>query len=111
VHLSQVLLNLLINALDATTEAKRAGPVVVEAHGSSGFIDVVVTDGGAGIPLESLDLVFEPFYTTKSTGLGMGLAVSRTIVTAHGGRLWAENVAHGGAQFHLVLPVAQGSAP
>lgn len=110
VHLSQVLLNLLINALDATTEAKRTGPVVVEAHGSSGFIDVVVTDGGAGIPPESLDLVFEPFYTTKSTGLGMGLAVSRTIVTAHGGRLWAENVAHGGAQFHLVLPVAPGIA-
>jgi PAS domain S-box-containing protein len=109
VHLSQVLLNLLVNALDATTEAKWARQVLVEAHASSRqFIDVVVTDGGPGIPPERLDRIFEPFYTTKSTGLGMGLAVSRTIVTAHGGKLWAENVVHGGARFHLVLPIAQG---
>jgi signal transduction histidine kinase len=57
-----------------------------------------------------LSQVFEPFYTTKAAGMGMGLAVSRTIVEAHGGRIWAENAAHGGARFCLVLPVDESLA-
>jgi PAS domain S-box-containing protein len=111
VHLSQVLLNLLINALDATTETPRARQILIEAHAPTRrAIQVSVTDWGPGIPAGLLNRIFEPFYTTKSGGMGMGLAVSRTIVEAHGGRLWAENAPHGGARFHLILPIDESLA-
>ena len=64
-----------------------------------------VRDCGTGIPPEIIDRLFEPFVTTKSDGLGLGLSISRTIVTAHGGRLWAENNVDGGATLYCVLPV------
>jgi signal transduction histidine kinase len=111
VHLSQVLLNLLINALDATAETKLVRQVVVNARvDSRRGVEVAVTDWGSGIPEDRLSRIFDPFYTTKAGGMGMGLSVSKTIVEAHGGRLWAENVAHGGARFRVVLPVSEGIA-
>jgi PAS domain S-box-containing protein len=111
VHLSQVLLNLLINALDATSDTRQARQVLVQAHARSRrAVELAVTDWGTGIPADRLSQVFEPFYTTKAAGMGMGLAVSRTIVEAHGGRIWAENAAHGGARFCLVLPVDESLA-
>jgi two-component system, LuxR family, sensor kinase FixL len=111
VHLSQVLLNLLINAFDAISETRRARQVVVEARGQGQHeVKVEVTDWGTGIPADRLRQIFEPFYTTKAAGMGMGLSVSRTIVEAHGGRIWAENANDAGARFHLVLPVDQGVA-
>lgn len=64
---------------------------------------VSVIDSGPGIPPESQQLVFQPFYTTKDTGIGLGLAVCRTIVNAHGGRLWVDNTPEGGAAFHMSL--------
>jgi two-component system, LuxR family, sensor kinase FixL len=64
-----------------------------------------VRDSGAGIAAQDADHIFEPLYTTKREGIGMGLAIARTIVGAHGGRLTAENNADGGATFRFVLPV------
>jgi signal transduction histidine kinase len=111
VHLSQVLLNLMINALDATTDTKRVRQIVVEARADDRrSVELAVTDRGNGIPPDRLNRIFEPFYTTKATGMGMGLSVSRTIVEAHGGRIWAENVRDGGARFRVVLPVTEGIA-
>src|SRR5262249_41569901 len=71
---------------------------------AKGGIEFVVTDSGTGIPPEILGRIFDPFFTTQSSGMGMGLSVSRTIVDAHGGRLWAENGPDGGAIFHVTLP-------
>jgi signal transduction histidine kinase len=106
VHLSQVLLNLLINAMDALqSRARGARRIVVEAHTTiAGPIEVAVRDSGPGIPEECIERVFDPFFTTKSEGMGMGLAVSKTIVEAHGGHIWAERNAQGpGATFRFTL--------
>jgi two-component system sensor kinase FixL len=72
-------------------------------------IEVAVTDTGPGIPTEKLDCLFEPFFTTKSEGLGMGLSISKTIIQLHGGRIWAENNAEGGATFRFTLPAGKGT--
>jgi signal transduction histidine kinase len=69
-------------------------------------VEVSVTDRGSGIPPDRLEHVFTPFFTTKSHGMGLGLAVCRTIVSAHGGKLWATNNPNRGATFHIVLPRA-----
>ncbi len=73
-------------------------------NGSSAVI-VSVTDGGDSIPEEKMEQIFEPFFTTKAKGMGLGLSVSRTIVAAHRGKLWATNNADRGATFHLSLPI------
>jgi len=70
------------------------------------LVRVTVRDSGEGIPSEKLEAIFLPFFTTKSQGLGMGLSLSRSIVASHGGRLWAEKNANGGAAFCFTLPWA-----
>jgi two-component system, LuxR family, sensor kinase FixL len=93
VHLQQVVLNLLLNAFDAMKDIpanEREIQIAVAAEGDNN-LRVGVSDRGTGVPGESLDRVFEPFYTTKGEGLGMGLAISRSIIEVHGGRLWAES--------------------
>ena len=110
VHLSQVMINLIINGMDAISASEqRRRSVIVVARRGEGSVEVAVTDSGAGIPAELVRKVFEPFFTTKPAGMGMGLAVSRTIVEAHGGRIWAENNATGGATFRFTLPVLKES--
>jgi two-component system sensor kinase FixL len=111
VHLSQVLTNLILNGMDAMTESSDPRRrVIIEARsGANRFVEVAVTDSGSGIPPESMQRIFEPFFTTKAGGMGMGLCVSRTIIEAHGGRLWAENNVHGGATFRFELPAAEGT--
>jgi len=112
VHLQQVLLNLLVNAMDAVggvaTEARK---VQVTTHRADGLVEIRVFDNGPGISGGSPERLFEPFYTTKANGMGMGLAVSRTIIEAHKGRIWAENRPEGGACFCFTLPVAEGETP
>jgi len=109
VQVSQVLLNLLVNGIDAVADSK--GParrVAIEARRTDErTVEVRVADSGHGIKPDMLSRLFEPFVTTKPKGMGIGLAVSRTIVEAHGGRLSAQNNQGSGATFRFTLPVAE----
>jgi signal transduction histidine kinase len=82
--------------------------VTVRVRPVAKTVEVAVSDNGHGIAADKLPRLFEPFFTSKPNGLGMGLAISRSIVEAHGGRLWAENRPGGGATFTFCLPVAGG---
>jgi len=110
IQVQQVVLNLLMNACDALPEASGDRRIVIETA-LAGVADVVlrVVDRGAGIPAGDLERVFEPFVTTKATGMGLGLAVCRTIVAAHGGRVWATSHVDRGTTFHVTLPAAQSA--
>jgi signal transduction histidine kinase len=112
VHLSQVLLNLIMNGMDAIQSSPASNKrVVIEARQQEqGRVEVAVTDSGPGLAPDVIGKVFDPFYTTKSGGLGMGLPISRTIIEAHGGRLWAEHAPGGrGLTFRFTLFQAQGA--
>jgi two-component system, LuxR family, sensor kinase FixL len=109
VQLQQVMLNLLLNAMDALEDNPPPRRLVtVRARPVGATVEVTVSDTGHGIPADKLLRVFEPFYTSKPNGLGMGLAISRGIIEAHGGRLWAGNNEAGGATFTITLPMAEG---
>jgi PAS domain S-box-containing protein len=111
IQLYQMALNLIVNGLDATAERPRGERwVLVRTVESSGDVELTVEDSGKGIAESDLSHLFEPFFSTKRTGLGMGLSISRSIVRAHGGRIWAERSAGRGAIFRCVLPVAQQGA-
>ena len=106
VHLSQVLMNLLLNAIHAVqVRPPDARRVVVEARTGDGKneIEVAVRDTGPGIPEEIVNKLFGPFFTTKPDGMGMGLALSRRIIEAHGGRVWVDRAARQGAIFRFTL--------
>jgi len=109
VQLQQVLVNLVMNAFDALGRAgERRITVTTRRVGTA--IRLSVKDSGHGIPAEDLSRIFERFYTTKSSGLGMGLAIARSLVEAHGGHLWAENNKDGGATFIFTVPVIEDPA-
>jgi two-component system sensor kinase FixL len=109
VQLQQVVLNLVLNGLDAMQESAAGGRTLVlrTARESSAAVWVAARDFGTGIDEADLDHIFQAFCTTKTAGLGMGLAIARSIVEAHGGRLEAENNPDGGATFSLTLPVRE----
>ena len=105
VQLQQVVLNLILNAVEAmgsVEERQRMLSVVTEQRAAD--VLIAVHDSGPGIDPEHLQRVFEPFYTTKESGIGMGLSICRSIVAAHGGRLWAEANRPRGAIFQFTLP-------
>jgi C4-dicarboxylate-specific signal transduction histidine kinase len=114
VQLLQVLLNLVMNGCESmgrTPLAERRLVIrVVEGEREGDFVEVRVSDSGGGLPAGSEQRVFEPFYTTKQSGLGLGLSICRSIVTTHGGRLWAENNPGRGATFHLTLHAERNHA-
>jgi C4-dicarboxylate-specific signal transduction histidine kinase len=105
IQLQQVILNLVLNAVEAISgidEGAREMRISTDRESSNGVL-VSVRDLGPGLDPESVDRLFEPFYTTKPNGLGMGLAICRSIVEAHGGRLWATANEPRGAVFQFIL--------
>jgi PAS domain S-box-containing protein len=106
VQLEQVLMNLILNAVEAMSSAEVVKRKLVVATTSlrEDIVDISVEDCGKGITLENADQIFEPFYTTKENGLGLGLSISRSIAMAHNGKLWVTNNPEVGATFHLSLP-------
>ena len=105
VQIQQVLVNLLINAFEAMEvlpEAQRTVRVSTRIEEES--VELLIADSGPGVEEDQTSHFFEPFFTTKAHGMGMGLAVSRTIVTNHGGRIWVERNDRGGTTFHVSLP-------
>ena len=106
VQLSQVLLNLVINAMDAVAElpSVQRNVTLGARTAPDGQVEFYVADSGPGIPPEFARKIFEPFFTTKPSGMGIGLAISRTIAEAHGGSLTMETQLHGGTTFRMTLP-------
>jgi signal transduction histidine kinase len=106
VQLTEVLLNLVMNAVEAmSTTAEKLRVLAIASRLEAEGVAITVEDSGAGIDAKSAEQIFEAFFTTKSTGMGMGLAICRSIIAAHDGRLWASPGNSCGAIFHVVLPV------
>jgi two-component system sensor kinase FixL len=104
VQIQQVLVNLLRNALEAMQESPRRELFVAATLTADSMVEIMVSDTGHGVPEEFLPRLFEPFMTTKETGMWVGLSISKTIVEAHGGRLWVEANPIGGTIFRFTLP-------
>jgi signal transduction histidine kinase len=102
VQLQQVLMNLMLNAIEAMKDS--GGDLTVKSQLQDGQLQFSVSDTGVGLPTEKVDQIFSAFFTTKPQGSGMGLAISRSIVESHGGRLWATANDGRGATFHFTLP-------
>jgi signal transduction histidine kinase len=109
VQLQQVILNLIINAVQAMSSISKGKRelLINTAKAESGGVLVAVRDSGPGLTPTALDHVFDAFYTTKSGGMGVGLAICRSIIEAHGGRVWATPNTPQGAVFQFNLPCAR----
>src|SRR5246127_1662169 len=108
VQLQQVILNLSLNAVEAMGSVETGSrELLVSTEQDHTGVLVAVRDSGPGIDATHLERVFEAFYTTKSSGVGMGLSICRSIIDAHGGRLWAEPNEPRGAVFQFTLPSRQ----
>jgi PAS domain S-box-containing protein len=106
VSLHQVILNLMVNAMDATDQKpKKERLVIVRTRSSDDIVELEVSDTGSGISADHRAKLFEAFFTTKTEGVGVGLAIARSIAEAHGGRIWAEERSGPGATFRLTLPL------
>ena len=104
VQLQQVLYNLVSNAIEAMESVADRTILVKSEHENSGQVRVTIEDSGAGIEPQHIDKLFDPFFTTKGDGMGMGLSICRSIIEAHGGRLWASPGRSHGAVFQFTLP-------
>jgi C4-dicarboxylate-specific signal transduction histidine kinase len=109
VQLQQVLMNLMLNGIEATKDVDGKRELLIKSRpAENGEILVSVSDTGVGLPAQQADQIFNPFFTTKPQGTGMGLSISRSIIESHGGRLWAENNTPRGASFCFTLsPTSQ----
>ena len=106
VQIQQVLVNLFRNALEAMAESPRRELNAINSRITDDMIEIAVSDTGSGFQDDVKPNLFQTFFTTKETGMGVGLSISRSIIEAHGGRMWAESNAAGGATFRFTLPAA-----
>jgi two-component system sensor kinase FixL len=107
IQIEQVLVNLLVNAAEASHEVPpEFRKITVATRAVNGDIEVAVRDEGCGMPHAARERKFEAYYTTKADGMGMGLAISRSLIEEHGGRLWAEQNRDRGLTFRFTLPIA-----
>jgi C4-dicarboxylate-specific signal transduction histidine kinase len=105
VQLQQVVMNLMMNSIDAMKDVDGTRELAIKSHRTGNEqLMVCVSDSGVGLPSQQADRIFHAFFTTKPHGIGMGLAICRSIVESHSGRLWAADNAPRGASFHLILP-------
>jgi signal transduction histidine kinase len=105
VQLQQLLMNLMINGIDAMKEVDGMRQLIINSRRSENeHLLISVSDTGVGLPRQQADQIFNAFVTTKPNGTGMGLSISRSIVQAHGGRLWAGDNSPRGASFNFTLP-------
>jgi signal transduction histidine kinase len=112
IQLQQVILNLVVNGIDAMNDTPTASRIInIRTSRVGEFAELSVSDRGLGIPQDRLKKIFEPFFSSKDDGMGMGLSITRTIVEAHRGRTWAKNRDHGGASFRVELPLARVADP
>jgi signal transduction histidine kinase len=111
VQFQQVILNLIMNAVEAMSEVVEGSRelLISTSEAEPGSVLVAISDSGPGLPQADLDRLFEAFYTTKASGLGMGLSICRSIVQNHGGRLWASPNEPRGAIFRIMLPIGEKS--
>jgi two-component system sensor kinase FixL len=110
VQIQQVLVNLFRNALEAMAQSQQRELSASNAKVADDMIEIAVSDTGTGFHDDVKPNLFQTFFTTKETGMGVGLSISRSIIEAHGGRMWAENNASGGATFRFTLPAAPGES-
>jgi two-component system sensor kinase FixL len=110
VQIQQVLVNLFRNALEAMAHSAQRELIASNAKVADDMIEVAVFDTGAGIGDDVMSNLFQTFFTTKETGMGVGLSISRSIIEAHGGRMWAESNRSGGATFRFTLPAASSES-
>jgi signal transduction histidine kinase len=113
VQLQQVLLNLIMNGIEAMTadSSDHQREMLIEAaEDVADHIRIAVRDSGIGLKDQNIDQIFKPFYTTKPQGIGIGLSISRSIIEAHGGQLWAVQNDGPGATFHFTLPIYRSVA-
>jgi len=106
VQLQQVFMNLMLNGIDAMKGTTGGGELTIKSEAGNAQMLISVSDTGVGLPPEQADQIFRAFFTTKHTGTGMGLPISRSIIEAHGGRLWATDASERGATFQFTLPAA-----
>jgi signal transduction histidine kinase len=104
IQLQQVILNLVVNGIDAMRDTSGNRMIGIRTSRVGNFAELSVSDRGPGIPEDKLKEIFEPFFTSKAEGMGMGLSIARTIIEAHRGLIWAKNRDHGGASFRIRLP-------
>ena len=107
IQIQQVILNLLRNAVEAMEGTRQRRIRITSKRAGGGFVEVTIADSGPGLDAEVAERLFQPFVSTKSSGMGLGLSICHTIINGHGGRIWAEASDLGGTSFHFTLMDAE----